>query len=100
MSYIEKEKSLLRKLKACYGWKRRLEESKVLNRKFKEDSGRVYAIINKILADDSDNERPKYRAPAKSDLESGVSSMFNSVAEAEGFKESAMGGAREWERKS
>ena len=45
----------------------------------------MYATINKIVADDPGNDCPKYRAPAKSDLENGVSSMFHSVAEAEGL---------------
>ena len=37
VSYIEKQKSLLRKLKGSFGRKRRQEEVKVLNRQFKED---------------------------------------------------------------
>ena len=85
VSYIEKKKSLLRKLKACYGRKRRQEEAKALNQQFKEDPGRVHTTINKIVANDPVNDHPKYRAPAKSELESRVSSMFHSVAEAEGF---------------
>ena len=100
MSSIETQTSLLRRLKACYGRKRRQEKAKALNRQFKEDPGRVYATINKTVADDPDNDCSKYIAPAKSDLENGVSGMFISAVEAAGLLESTMAGARDWKRKS
>ena len=55
VSYIEKQKSLLRKLKVIFGRKRRQEEAKVLNRQFKEDPGRVYATITMMAEEDLDN---------------------------------------------
>ena len=61
VSYIEKQKSLLRKLKVSFGRKRRQEEAKVLNRQFKEDPGRVYATITMMAEEDPDNARPKYK---------------------------------------
>jgi len=45
VSYIEKQKSLLRKLKVSFSRKMRQEEAKVLNRQFKEDPGRKIQIM-------------------------------------------------------
>ena len=65
VNYIEKQKSLLRKLKVSFGRKRRQEEVKVLNRQFKEDPGRVYATITMMAEEDPDNARPKYKSSSE-----------------------------------
>ena len=45
ISYIEKLKSLLRKLKVSFARKRRQEKAKVLNHQVKRDPGQMYATI-------------------------------------------------------
>ena len=67
VSYIEKQKSLLRKLKVSFGRKRRQEEAKVLNRQFKEDPCQVHAPITIMAEEDPDNTRPKYKLARNED---------------------------------
>ena len=85
VSYIEKQKSLLRKLKVSFGRKRRQEEAKVLNRQFKEDPGRVYATITIMAEEDPDNARPKYKVARNEDQTSASKGVFSDIVEAEGF---------------
>ena len=85
VSYIEKQKSLLRKLKVSFGRKRRQEEAKVLNRQFKEDPGRVYATITMMAEEDPDNARPKYKVARNEDQTSASKGVFSDIVEAEGF---------------
>ena len=85
VSYIEKQKSLLRKLKVSFGRKRRQMEAKVLNRQFKEDPGRVYATITMMAEEDPDNARPKYKAARNEDQTSASKGVFSDIVEAEGF---------------
>ena len=84
MSYIEKQKSVLRKLKVSFGRRKRQEEAKELNRKFTEDPGRVYPTITKIAAEDSDNARPKYKRDCKDQVRVNKG-VFSDIAEGEGF---------------
>ncbi|KAK2570691.1 hypothetical protein P5673_004379 [Acropora cervicornis] len=85
VSYIEKQKSLLRKLKVSFGRKRRQEEAKVLSRQFKEDPGRVYATITMMAEEDPDNARPKYKVARNEDQTSASKGVFSDIVEAEGF---------------
>ena len=83
LSYIEKQKSLLRKLKVSFGRKRRQEEAKVPNRQFKEDPGRVYATITMMAEEDPDNAQ--YKVARNEDQTSASKGVFSDIVEAEGF---------------
>ena len=84
VSYIEKQKSALRKVKASFGRRKRQEEAKARNRKFTEDPGRVYTTITKIAAEDPDNVRPKYKRDCE-DQDRVNKGVLCDIAEAEGF---------------
>ena len=83
VSSIEKQKSLLRKLKVRFGRKRK--QDKVLNHQFKEDPGRVYATITMMAEEDQDNARPKYKVARNEDQTSASKGVFSDIVEAEGF---------------
>ena len=85
VSYIEKQKSLLRKLNVSFGRKKRQEEAKILSRQLKEDPGRVYATITTMSAEDPDNARPKYKVARNKDQASVSKGVFSDIVEAEGF---------------
>ncbi|XP_068750863.1 uncharacterized protein [Montipora capricornis] len=86
ITYIEKQKFRLRKLKAAFGRKKRQEEAKSLNDQFRTDPGRVYARINQIVAEDPDNAQPKYKAASPTVEQSGGGkNMFEDIGEPEGF---------------
>ena len=85
VSYIEKQKSLLRKLKVSFGRKKRQEDANVLNRQFKEDPGRVYATITVMAEEDPDNTRPKYKVARNEVQTSASKDVFSEIFEAEGF---------------
>ena len=83
VSYIEKQKPLLRGLKVSFGRKRRQEEAKVLNRQSKEDPGREFATITMMAKEDPDNARPKYKV-ARNEVQTSASKGAN-IVEAEGI---------------
>ena len=83
VSSIEKQKSLLRKLKVRFGRKRK--QDKVLNHQFKEDPGRVYATITMMAEEDPDNARPKYKVARNEDQTSASKGVFSDIVEAEEF---------------
>ena len=86
ITYIEKQKFRLRKLKAAFGRKKRQEEVKSLNDQFRTEPGWVYARINQIVAEDPDNAHPKYKAASPAVEQSGGGkNMFEDIGEAEGF---------------
>ena len=89
VSFTEKQKSLLRKLKVSFGRKWRQEEGKVLNRQFKEDPSRLYATITTMAAEDPDNARPKYKVARKEDQASTSKGASSDIVEAEGFGENS-----------
>ena len=60
MSYMEKEKSKLRKLKKSFVRRKKLYEARQVNRKFKKDPGSVYSYIGKMLEKQQENEKPRY----------------------------------------
>ncbi|PFX17665.1 hypothetical protein AWC38_SpisGene17993 [Stylophora pistillata] len=84
VSCIERQKSVLRKLKASFGRRKRLEEAKELNRRFTEDPGRVYTTITKIVAEEPDTARPKYKKECE-DQDTANKGVFSDITEAEGF---------------
>ena len=84
VSHIEKQKSLLRKLKVSFGRSRRQEEARVLNRQLKEDPGRVYATMTMMAEEDPDNSRPKYKVPRNEDQTSASKGMFSDIGEDSG----------------
>ena len=50
VSYMEKEKSKLRKLKKSFVRRKKLFEARQVNRKFQQDPGSVYFCFGKMLA--------------------------------------------------
>ena len=86
VSYMEKEKSKLRKLKRGYKGKVKQEEARKLNKQFHLDAGRVYSNFKKIIEKQEGRENPIYDAGIR-DNGSGES-MFGSVVEATSLWES------------
>ena len=83
ISYMEKKKSELRKLKRVFDRKKKQEVSRVINQQFKTVPGRVFANLSEMLKRDQENERPRYKDPgkrARDDLR-----MFENIEEASGF---------------
>ena len=60
ISYMDREKSRLRKLKKGFSLSKKLEEAKQLNRKFQLDSMMVYSNFGKMLENQTDSDRPVY----------------------------------------
>ena len=87
VSYIEKQKSLLTKLKVSFGSKRRKEEAKVLNCQFKEDPGRVYATITVLAEEDPDNTRKNYKVARNEDQTSTSKGVFSDISKLRVFGE-------------
>ena len=58
--YMEKEKSMLRKLKRNCWLVKRLEEARNLNQKFYADPGSIYATFGNMLESQADIDKPKY----------------------------------------
>ena len=76
---------LLRKLKRGFCKKKTMEESRVLNRQFQEDPGRVYDVFNGMLKNTGDqaSERPKYKT--RNDISVENKQVFESIEEASGY---------------
>ena len=60
VTYMEKEKSNLRKLKRKYKRKIKQEESSEPNKRFQVDLGKVYSCLKEIIAEDDEKDIPKY----------------------------------------
>ena len=60
MSYMEREKSKLRKLKRSFVRRKKLCEARQVNRKFQQDPGSVYSCFGKMLEKQQENEKPRY----------------------------------------
>ena len=84
VSYMEKQKFALRKLKRVFCRRKKNEEARVLNQQFKDDAGRVYANMRKMLAKDENCDRPKYEGVSRNTLEE-QGERFNSIEEASSF---------------
>ena len=59
MSYMEKEKSKLRKLKKSFVQRKKLYEARQMNRKFQKDPGSVYSYIGKMLEKQQEKREAK-----------------------------------------
>ncbi|PFX31281.1 Polycomb protein Scm [Stylophora pistillata] len=84
VGYIEKKKSSLRKLKKGFVRGNKLEEARLINQQFKDDTSRVYAGMRRVLANDQESERPKYVDPGKRD-EQIEEKVFVNIEEASSF---------------
>lgn len=83
VSYMEKKKSELRKLKRGFHRKMKQEVSCVINQQFNTVLGRVFANLSEMLRRDPENERPRYKDPGKHARDD--SRMFENMEEASGF---------------
>ena len=75
VSYMEKQKSILRKLKRGVFRRQKQEEARVLNQQFQTDASRVYANMREMLNKDKENDQPLYTV--KSQANEGENEMFN-----------------------
>ena len=83
VSYMEKQKSSLRKLKRGLSRSKKQEEARVLNQQFQTDASRVYANMREMLNKDKENDRPRYIADDQANQ--GEREMFNNIEEASEF---------------
>ena len=60
MSYMEKEKSKLRKLKKSFVRRKKLYEARQVNLEFQQDPGNVYSCFGKMLEKQQEKEKPRY----------------------------------------
>lgn len=60
ISYMDREKSRLRKLKKGFWRSKKLEKAKQLNRKFQLDPRSVYSNFGKMLESQTDSDTPMY----------------------------------------
>ena len=76
---------LLRKLKRGFCKKKVMEESRVLNRQFQEDPGRVYDGFNCMSKNigNQTSERPKYKT--RTDTSEENKQRFENIDEASGY---------------
>ena len=81
---MESQKFALRKLKRVFCRRKKNEEARVLNQQFKDDAGRVYANMRKMLAKDENCNRSKYEGVSRNTLEE-QGERFNSIEEASSF---------------
>ena len=84
VGYMERQKSLLRKLKKGFVRGKRQEEARMINWQFKVDASRVYADMREALAKDKESDRPKYTGTRKNGMD-GEEEMFNNIEEASSF---------------
>ena len=82
VSYMEKQESLLRKLKREFYRRQNHEEVRRVNHQFKVDAGQVYANMREVLNKEKENERSKY-APA--DKKNAEGKMFENIEDASSF---------------
>ena len=98
VSYMEKQKSILRKLKRGFSRSKKQEEARFLNQQFRIDASRVYANMREMLNKDKENNRPRYIADDQANQ--GEKDMFNNIEEASEFWKNSVGdrGNRRQER--
>ena len=82
VGYMERQKSLLRKLKKGFVREEKQEEARTINRQFEVDASRVYAGMRETLAKDKENDRPWYTDTRKNSTDG---KMFNNIEEASSF---------------
>ena len=62
MTFMEKGKTRLRKLKRAYARKKKTEKGRKINKAFQQDPGRVYSSLREMASEQADKERPKFEA--------------------------------------
>ena len=80
VSYMEKQKSILRKLKRGVFRRQKQEEARVLNQQFQTDASRVYVNMREMLNKDKENDQPRYTA--NSQANEGEKEMFDNIEKA------------------
>ena len=80
VTYMEKTKSDLRKLKRCHYRKQKQEESGL----FLADPGSVYSSFNEMIKEEKDNTRPRYKTP-QCTTEGTKKQMFENIDEASSY---------------
>ena len=83
VSYMEKQKSILRKLKRNYWNKVKQEESRRINNQFLLDPGRVYSSFKKTIENQRDRDRPNMTLDCK--IRKVQKSLFKDLNEATSF---------------
>lgn len=82
VSYMEKQRSLLRKLKRGIYRRQKHEEARRVSHQFKVDVGQVYTDMREVLNKDKGNEHPKY-TPA--DNKNAEGKLFENIEDASSF---------------
>ena len=77
VSYMEKQKSILKRLKRGFSRSKKQEEARVLNQQFQTDASRVYANMREMLNKDKENDWPRYIADDQANK--GETEMFNNI---------------------
>ena len=80
VSFMEKQKAILRKLKRGFSRSQKNEEARVLNQQFQADTSKVYANMRELLNKDKEDERPRYTTSDQNTKEE--REMFNKIEEA------------------
>lgn len=83
VSYMERKKSDLRKLKRTYRRKMKQEKSSELNKRFQADPGAVYACMKKMIEKDGNSEKPKYEVTSRD--EENNQNRFENIEEASSY---------------
>ena len=80
VSFMKKQKAILRKLKRGFSRSQKNEEARVLNQQFQADTSKVYANMRELLNKDKEDEQPRYTTSDQNTQEE--KEMFNNVEEA------------------
>ena len=80
VNFIEKQKSILRKLKRGFSRSQKNEEARILNQQFQADTSKVYTNMRELLNTDKEDERPSDTTTDQNTQEE--KEMFNNVGEA------------------
>ena len=83
VSYMEKQKSILRKLKRGFLRSKKQEEARFFHQQFQTDASRVYANMPEMLNEDKENDRPQYITDDQANQ--GEREIFNNIEEASAF---------------
>ena len=75
VSFMEKQKARLRKLKRGFSRSQKNEEARILNQQFQADASKVYANMRELLNKDKEDERPRYTTSDQNTQEE--KEMFN-----------------------
>ena len=84
VSYIERKKCDLRKLKRSTERRKKVEESRALNLRFESDPREVYSLLDKMVARYDENEKPKYQKYVLTE-EKNIGDLFDNITEASTF---------------